>query len=136
MIYTNNVDNREYLFTDKFAPSEQPIQIEGLEKMGDFDRDTHLMWLLQHKYIVDSYKGKAITDKECEVYDDEDDNRIKKLDSIIAQVKEIERVYGWGIHYTNLIFSDLLDDVKSIKDKNYEPGRHQIEELVNYEETA
>jgi hypothetical protein len=65
MIYTNNVDNREYLFTDKTAM--QTSTIKALEKMGDYDRDTHLMWLLQHKYIVDSYKGKALTDKDCEI---------------------------------------------------------------------
>ena len=60
--------------------------------------------------------------------------RDEKLDSIIAQVNEIERVYGWGIHHTNLIFSDLLDDVKSLKDDNYEPGKYQIDVLDRLEE--
>jgi hypothetical protein len=51
MKYTNSVDNREYLFTDKFAPSEQPIVIEKLEEMGDYDRDTRLMWLVANNYL-------------------------------------------------------------------------------------
>ena len=60
------------------------------------------------------------------IYKNNVDNReyLKKLDSIIAQVEEIERVYGWGINDgshgepRNTIFSDLIDDVKSLKDNN------------------
>jgi hypothetical protein len=52
MIYKNNVDNREYKFTNKFnTQSDKIAQIQALNKMGDYNRDKHLMWLCAGKYM-------------------------------------------------------------------------------------
>jgi len=53
MNYKNDVDDRDYKLTNKIGgKKDQEGIIVALDKMDDYPRDKHIMWLCANNYLL------------------------------------------------------------------------------------